>query len=188
MQRYEATRRAQARRSNIRLAAIAGSVLLSVLLLVFLSGSLEPAVGRSAPSEGGVGQHIPDGTVLPQRNRPPSSGPHYAAPATYGVSSEPVAPGNWVHSLEHGAIVVLFKCEGEDQCAATARQLGDQVYAQAKDGRFGERKMVITPYQDMDFPIIAVAWDHVLELESIDANQILKFYDRYVDGGPENVR
>jgi hypothetical protein len=39
----------------------------------------------------------------------------------------------------------------------------------------------------MDAAITAVAWGRVLELEEIDAEQILAFYDRYLDRGPERA-
>lgn len=44
------------------------------------------------------------------------------------------------------------------------------------------------PYQDMDAPISVLAWGRVLELETMEAAQILAFYDRYLDRGPENAR
>lgn len=63
----------------------------------------------SAPSEGGVGVHLPAGAALPQRNRPPSSGLHYAGRAAYGTFGSPVPAGNWVHVLEHGGIAILTR-------------------------------------------------------------------------------
>jgi hypothetical protein len=62
------------------------------------------------------------------------------------------------------------------------------VYGPARAGRFGERKLTGTPYQDMDAPISVLAWGRVLELETMEAAQILAFYDRYLDRGPENAR
>ena len=162
---------------------------LAVIGLVALgSGVGQPDVGVSAPFEGGVGVHLPSGAALPQRNRPPSSGPHYAERAAYGVFDSPVTAGSWLHALEHGGITVLFKCSTPAECSATASRLRTQVYDPAKNGAFGERKLVITPYQEMDSPVAAVAWGRILELQEIDPAQLLAFYDRYLDRGPEKVR
>ena len=186
--RAEAGRRAQRRRSSLRIALLVGGFALSIAAIAVASGVGQPDVGEAAPLEGGVGQHLPEGSTLLQRNRPPSSGPHDANRAAYGSSSSPVAPGAWIHALEHGGIAVLFKCGTQPECDSTARQLGDEVYAKARDGAFGERKVVVTPYQDMDSPFAAVAWGRVLRLDHIDAAQILAFYDRYLDRGPERAR
>ena len=161
---------------------------MSIVAFAVASGVGQPDVGEAAPLEGGIGQHLPEGATLPQRNRPPSSGPHDAGRAVYGSFSSPIAPGAWIHALEHGGIAVLFKCGTQAECDSTARQLGDEVYANARDGAFGERKLVVTPYQDMDSRVVAVAWGRVLTLDHVDAAQILAFYDRYLDRGPERAR
>jgi hypothetical protein len=187
-ERAEAGRRRQRRRSNVRLAVPVVAVVGLLGILAIVNGFGQPDIGESPPSEGGVGVHLPHGDALPQRNRPPSSGPHYPDRAAYGVFSNPVPAGSWLHALEHGAIAVLFRCAEPTECQAIAGRLGGEVYANARNGQFGERKLVITPYQDMDEPIAAVAWDRVLRLQHIDSAQILAFYDRYLDRGPEAAR
>ena len=177
-------RRGRALRWAVGAAAAAG--VLAVVLVV--AGFGLPEYGRSVPSEGGVGVHIEPGTPLPQRNRPPTSGPHYGSRASYGVSAEPVDPGAWVHALEHGAIVVAFRCDAADECAAIADEVERTVYQPARVGRFDERKIVGTPYQEMDSPFAVLAWGRILELDALDAAQVLAFYDRYLDRGPENAR
>ncbi len=186
--RAEAGRRARRRRSFLRTALLAGGITAAIAAFAVASGVGRPDIGESAPLEGGGSQHLPVGATLPQRNRPPSSGPHDASRAAYGSFSSPIAPGTWIHALEHGGIAVLFKCGTQPECESTARQLDDEVYANAREGAFGERKLVITPYQDMDSPVAAVAWGRVLRLDHIDAVQILAFYDRYLDRGPERAR
>jgi len=185
--RAEAGRRAQRRRSTFRLGGLAGVGLAIVGLVALGSGVGQADVGVSARLEGGVGVHLPSGAALPQRNRPPSSGPHYAGRAAYGAFESPVPPGDWVHVLEHGGVAVVFKCADATECGATAGRLRTEVYDQAGNGAFGERKLVITPYQEMDSPIAAVAWGRILELHEIDAEQILAFYNRYLDRGPERA-
>ena len=50
---------------------------------------------------------------------PPASGPHYNQPGTLGPITprvykpdDKVGPPNWVHNLEHGAVVVLYTPDG----------------------------------------------------------------------------
>lgn len=185
--RAEAGRRAQRRRSNIRLGGLVAAGLAVFGLIALGSGVGQADVGVGAPLEAGVGAHLPSGAALPQRNRPPSSGPHYAGRAPYGAFASPVPAGNWLHALEHGGVALLFKCADTTECGATADRFRTEVYNQSRNGAFGERKLVITPYQEMDSPIAAVAWGRILELQEIDAEQILAFYDRYLDRGPERV-
>jgi hypothetical protein len=166
---------------------VVGAALVAIGLIAVASGVGQPDVGAAAPNEGGVSVHLPAGEPLLQRNRPPSSGPHYAGRAAYGTSASAVQAGNWLHALEHGAIAVLFRCADPAECATTADRLRGEVYDKAKNGAFGERKLVITPYQEMDSPITAVAWGRTLELREIDAERILAFYDRYLDRGPERA-
>ncbi|MBA2300694.1 MAG: DUF3105 domain-containing protein, partial [Chloroflexi bacterium] len=174
-------------RNTFRLGGLAGVGLAIVGLVALGSGVGQADIGVSARLEGGVGVHLPSGAALSQRNRPPSSGPHYAGRAAYGAFDSPVPPGDWVHALEHGGVAVLFKCADTTECGATAGRLRTEVYDQAGNGAFGERKLVITPYQEMDSPIAAVAWGRILELREIDAEQILAFYNRYLDRGPERA-
>lgn len=180
--------RRERRRRSLRRWALFGLVAAGLVAgLVYVTGVAVPQVGESAPLEGGVGVHLEEGAALPQRNRPPSSGPHYAARAPYGVSASPVPPGNWIHALEHGGIAVLFRCADEASCSAIAARVDAEVYRRARPGRFGEAKLVGTPYQDMDSPFAAVAWGRILRLDTLDADRILAFYDRYLDRGPENA-
>lgn len=158
-----------------------------VLFLAWQGGVFLPHLGREVPNEGGVGVHLQEGSTLPQRNVPPASGPHYASRAAYGVSSAPVEPGAWLHALEHGGIVVLFRCGETNECSSIASRLETEVYARARPGSFGQRKLVITPYAELPSPIAALAWGRILELQAPDAPAILAFYDRYLDRGPERA-
>jgi hypothetical protein len=45
--------------------------------------------------------------------------------------------------------------------------------------------MLITPYTDMDHKIAVVAWGRLLEMDELDRDKVLKFYEAYIDRGPE---
>ena len=186
--RMSAKRRAHKRKTRARATAI--SLVIGVPLavgLAFFAGFFEPHIGVEASNEGGVGRHVAQGQDLPQRNRPPSSGLHYPTRSNYSVSSTAIAAGNWIHNLEHGGIAILFRCGGTQECSEIASQVRSEVGDVAAPGAYGEVKIVGSPYQDMDTPFAAVAWRRTLPLEFLDSEQLLAFYDRYVDRGPENA-
>ncbi len=104
--------RAQARkRLFIRLGgAVLGVAILvvGIVLIVSHQGANAVSIGMSIPSEGSA-SHVPDGSVLTYKHYPPASGHHYASPAPPGFSTTAIPEGNWVHSLEHGYVVILYK-------------------------------------------------------------------------------
>lgn len=130
--------------------------------------------------------HVPAGTPIIYDQNPPIGGPHYPNPyPTYGLIEHPVQPGYWVHNLEHGAIVLLYNCpRGCADLVDQARTL----YLSLPPGRNpydGHARLLVIPYASMSHPIAVVAWDHKLELDRLDRDQIVGFYERYVDRGPE---
>ncbi|MFV2064658.1 MAG: DUF3105 domain-containing protein [Chloroflexota bacterium] len=174
--------------ARARAAAIAIAIGVPLVIgAAFISGFFEPQLGVAASNEGGVGRHVGQGRTLPQQNRPPSSGLHFPNSARYSVSPTPIDPGNWIHNLEHGGIVILYRCETQQECGDAASKVRSEVSSLAAPGRFSQVKIVGSPYQDMDTPFTAVAWRRTLPLESFDAEQLLAFYDRYVDRGPESA-
>jgi hypothetical protein len=131
--------------------------------------------------------HVPVGSEIAYQQRPPTGGPHYGQMhPRYGVVEEPVAPGHWVHNLEHGAVVVLYRCA--DPCPELPHALRN-LYANLPPGRNamtgGGARMLIMPYADMDRRIAVIAWGHLLELDRYDEGPIRDFYERHIDRGPE---
>ncbi len=145
----------------------------------------DSALGRALPDEGGG--HVAEGTPIEYKNNPPASGLHYAKLAEYGVYTEAIPAPYWVHNLEHGAIVVLYNClSGEAQCAQAAEQLRT-LYQQLPPGKYGEVKLVATPYPELRTRFAVLAWNRILELDAFDAQRITEFYETWVDKGPEDV-
>jgi hypothetical protein len=81
-----------------------------VKLIASPYGKPLPAPGPEValPDEGNA--HVTD-AVIPYKHIPPASGPHYEQPAAYQFNTGEVPEGNWIHSLEHGAIVLLYQCD-----------------------------------------------------------------------------
>lgn len=186
------TRRPRSRWRAVLFAS--GGILIVVLAAGAFLLSQQSLASPQNPADWGVAMpiegdrsHVPQGSTLTQKERPPSSGPHYPNPAPYGLSTTPILPGNWIHDLEHGAEVILYKCTSQTDCDSIGNQIKSEVYDSAPLEKYGEVKMVITPYQDMSEPFAAVSWGHVLALQSIDKTAMLAFYSHWVDQGPEDV-
>src|SRR5688500_13322181 len=83
-------------------------------------GPVGPIPGMAVPNEGWA--HVPEGSATTYRSNPPASGPHYPVWLRYREYTEAMARGYWVHNLEHGAVVVLYR---PDAPADIIRQITD---------------------------------------------------------------
>jgi len=183
--KIEAARSQERRKRMVWFGAIVVIVAIAIAGIIFLMPKPVAAQGHQGPIEG-TRQHVPQGQVVPYRNRPPSSGDHYDQPAGYGFFQREIPTGNWVHDLEHGGVVVLYRPDLCDQ--ACQNQLQDTYNSAPSSALFpGTRKMLVTPYADMDHAIASVAWGWVDEMDAFDKDRILAFYKAHVDKGPEQA-
>ena len=140
-------------------------------------GYVQPDMGNS---------HVQVGTVVKYTYCPPASGRHYNASGQGPIPARPygpndtVIPEGWVHNLEHGALVVLYKGAEADQTAL--RSLYDAIPNSPVCGfppGGNAPSPVIARFDDMAWPYAALVWGRVLPLETIDTAAILDFYARY---------
>ncbi len=96
----------------------------------------------------------------------------------------PLPPERWVHNLEHGGVVILYRCDGD--CAALVGQLRD-VFVTFPREKHGEVKLVVTPAPRLETPLTAVAWRWIEQLPGFDRDRLLRFYEAHVDRAPEDV-
>jgi hypothetical protein len=142
-----------------------------------------PFLGYVQPDMGHL--HVLPGSTVRYTYCPPASGKHYEAPngpikaGVYGPA-EATVPGAWIHNLEHGALVLLYKCPGEgctDGGQAALKSLyGKWPASPVCNIPRGTTTPVFTRFDDMPWPYAAVVWDVVLPLQSLDEAQILGFY------------
>ena len=144
-------------------------------------GPPPPWMGQQIPDEGR--DHVPVGSSIEYRAHPPASGPHYPAPAPTGVYAQGLLTGFWVHSLEHGYIVLAYKPPVSDSLLAEFNRM----VTDFPKSKFGNVKLVIVPYDQMLHPFAALAWDWRLEMDAFDRDTVLKFYRAHVDRGPEDI-
>jgi len=132
--------------------------------------------------------HQTEGVALPAfQHEPPVSGTHYARAAEWGLSPTPVPAGIYLHNLGIGGVVFLYKCP--TPCPDLEQKLQAFYQKAFTDSLTGQRKILITPY-DKDLPalIVALAWDHQLNLAQFNEGQMLLWYKRFVNQGPEPAR
>jgi hypothetical protein len=149
-------------------------------------GPIVLGVDLTIPNEGA--RHVAQGTQVTYATNPPASGPHWPAPAARGFYDSVVQEEAWVHSLEHGYVVLLFDCRGDCDPVLIAQL--QQFFADAPpSAAFGHAKLVLTPYSGLPEGALltVVAWDHQLHLAAFDEPAILAFFNQYQDQGPEHV-
>lgn len=120
---------------------------------------------------------------------PPTSGDHNVTPAPDGV----YAPGNepkienWVHTLEHGRILFMYKDGTPNPRIAQLQNLFNEPVL---DSGNGYHSVLMQNNSDMPFAVAAVAWRNYVGCpeftdESIEA--LRAFREVYVDTAPEQV-
>jgi hypothetical protein len=146
------------------------------------------AVGPAfaVPDEGR--SHVVRPTTVIYKHQPPSSGNHYSdtlAPRPWGTNHDAILAEEYVHNLEHGGEVLLYKCSGSecDTFYTQAQQLFGQL---PKEPKYNEVKFLSTPYQNMSPKFALVAWDHEQDFTGFPTTaDATAFYIKFVDQGPE---
>lgn len=179
----------QRRRRQLMLLA-AGALVLAIAAFFAIRAVEANRIGVPVPSEGEG--HVDEGTELTYKHYPPSSGKHFNTPQPAGIYREEVPEGKFLHSLEHGYVVVLLKCP--DGCPDLYEKFTELYNSgDLKKSQFGNVKFIVTPYSKPfsnpadEAPITLLAWNHELMLKEFDRDKIIRFYERYVDKGPELV-
>jgi hypothetical protein len=164
-----------------------------VAVLALAAAGVWYAASQHPPAPAGsmLGEHLPDegydhvavGSQIHYKANPPASGPHYPFPAPAGVYLNGLQTGFWVHSLEHGYIVLLYKPP------ASAERLADfdRMLREYPKSKYGNVKLLIVSYPDMPHPYAVLAWDWRLQMDSYDRATVLLFYKEHLDHGREDI-
>jgi hypothetical protein len=138
--------------------------------------------------------HVAVGAPVKYAFCPPASGNHYNSagiagpiPARLYTPSEKKVPQNWVHNLEHGALVLLYKCGGTaDPCSASGQTALGALLTDFPISPICKippltLSPVIARFDDMDFPYAALVWDEVLPLQTLDLAQVKAFFLQHAE-------
>ncbi len=135
--------------------------------------------------------HVPEGTVITYDSNPPSSGPHYPVWANFQEYTAPLDEGYLVHSLEHGAVALLYKCEATAPgCAQTIDSLHKIRDSLATDPSCEPSirvRVIIAPFPRLDVPVAAVAWGITYKADCVDVPTLTQFAKDNYAMSPENI-
>lgn len=165
-------------------------LLIGGFLWWLFTASSKPLPGEKMADMGR--NHVPAGTKVNYNSNPPTSGDHYADWIRAGVYPEPKDDRNLVHSLEHGYIVMSYKCSDnsaeasqsakpDSRCEDRKNQL-TKIYEKK-----GKRKLIVVPRSNLETNFALTAWTYLDKFDSFDANRIENFIDAYRDQGPERT-
>jgi hypothetical protein len=125
-------------------------------------------------------QHIPEGQRVTYNSNPPTSGSHYAIPASWGIySKEPPVDERLVHNLEHGGIIISYKPEllGNEEL--------EKLKAQLRSLSSINPRIILVPRANLDSAIALTAWGYLQKLKNFDPIVIRAFYDAHIARSPE---
>jgi Protein of unknown function (DUF3105) len=186
-----AQRRARRRSFLAVVAVVVALIVVAAAILILLSGKGGPDTEASAvknypypvqmfPPDPGGRTHIPPGQPYDYNSNPPTSGPHTSATATPGVHDEPVPKETLVHNMEHSQVVVWYNCNAPqplnaDACDALKQSLAGVV----SDALQRNKKVVMTPYTEMDHTIALTAWQFLDAFDQFDGQRVRTFIDTF---------
>jgi hypothetical protein len=125
-------------------------------------------VGHSVHVEGGM-------TYV---DLPPVGGDHDPCWAAWGVYEAEIGDENWVHNMEHGAVVFLYNCP--EGCESEVQEMSTFV-----EEHWGHS--LLSPYSLMESRFAVVAWGVRLVTECLDMDAMAQFYEIHVDHAPEST-
>ena len=148
-------------------------------------GSLPPGAPPATTVAPEGWAHVAEGAAVSYQSNPPASGPHYPVWARYREHAGAVPRGYWVHNLEHGAVVLLYR---PDAPAAAVQELRQAFAALPNDPACGHRRALLTPDPLLPQPFVAaVAAHRVLMADRLDPAWVRSFVETFRGHGPEAV-
>jgi hypothetical protein len=139
--------------------------------------------------------HVQPGDFVRYPFCPPASGNHInlagslgpIPPRVYGPDNR-VYPMNWIHNLEHGGLVVLYRCEtsSAEACTDAGQDALRAFFSKFPNSPIcnlpaGSLSPVIARFDQMAWPYAALLWGQVLPLETLDTEQIIAFFNQQAE-------
>lgn len=143
---------------------------------------------QRVPEQGAI--HVDTDASITWNSNPPSSGNHFPIWARWGVHSEQVPRGYYVHNEEHGGVILLYRCSAPD-CAQIRSQLETFVSTLPGEPQCASsgvaRRVILTEDPLIPTPIAAAAWGYVYTADCFDEPSLRAFVTARIGRGPEQV-
>jgi hypothetical protein len=128
-------------------------------------------------------------TAIAYETNPPSGGDHWGPWALYGKYTTRVPREMYVHNLEHGGVVLTYRCK--DACPEVVAAL-EAVFDDAADTFCATQsppiaRLVLTPDPDSPTPIAAAAWGATYTATCLDPPSLTDFVNRVIGHGTEKI-
>jgi uncharacterized protein DUF3105 len=130
------------------------------------------------PEEGH--RHLAEGESPPDyKTNPPTSGDHSPNPLADGAYLDAPEPVNYVHSMEHGRVLIQYDPKLPEKQQLELRGLFDELYSGA----------LMFPNPDLPYAVAAVAWANYLGCKQYEGaatlDAIRAFGEEHWGEGPE---
>ena len=138
-------------------------------------------------------EHASLGAFVKYALCPPATGKHYLSTGdgpiragVYGPDDQAI-PQGWIHNLEHGALVLLYRCtDGDTACSESGQAALNQFNASFPNSPIcdvpkGGVGPIVARFDQMKWPYAAIVWGLVLPLDTLDTNQIYAFFAQQGD-------
>jgi hypothetical protein len=147
-----------------------------------LSGQCTDGAEWHSPNTGHT--HIRVGTSARDWESFPASGNHWGAWAKWGQDyPRAIQRGFLLHNLEHGGIVLSYKCSSPTESADCKAAHAQLVELQQS---FGENRVVITPDPTQPARFGVRAWRWAYSADCLDQTRALTFMDHHYKHGRED--
>jgi hypothetical protein len=129
--------------------------------------------------------HVTCTTPTSYSSIPPSSGSHYPKWPLYQTYTAPLAWGNVVHALEHGAVAIVYNCPAG--CADEVARAQAFIDGVTDPVCGAARRMILMPDPTLDVRFAATAWTWTLRADCFDEAAFGLFVTDHLGNGLEAV-
>jgi hypothetical protein len=174
----ERQRKAARRERIVRRLVILGVAAFAFWFFFIRGGVPDEILGReiehysTSNTTDGMGTHVD--TPVDYDMSPPVSGSHAGAPADCGTYGGALENGNLVHSLEHGAVAVLYEPTIPQEQVTQIEELVASY----------DSHTISAPFEgEMETPIAVAAWANIMRLNTFEEDAVTEFIEAFRAGG-----
>lgn len=190
---------------NKKIAIIAILILVFVIFMVWVwLESTKPLPGELIKDLGR--EHVEIGKEVSYNSNPPTSGPHYTDWIRPGVYETDRDDRYLVHSMEHGYVVMWYRCDLTTQSpnvkteeatgssdATPSAEVSPKECEERKNHlteiyeKKGKKKLIVMPRENLEANFALTSWNYIDKFNDFDGKRIEKFIDGHLNKGPEKT-